>query len=98
MPRRADLPHEVAARRLHLDDIVLLNENLISLGRAVGLARKTLRIIRQNLWWSFTYNFISVPLAMAGLVTPWMAGIGMAGSSLLVVLNAMRLQRVPRVK
>ena len=79
-------------------DIVLLNENLASLGRAIRLARKTLRIIRQNLWWSFAYNFISVPLAMAGLVTPWMAGIGMAGSSLLVVLNAMRLQRVPRVK
>ena len=77
-------------------DIVLLNENLASLGRAIVLARKTLRIIRQNLWWSFAYNFTSVPLAMAGLVTPWMAGIGMAGSSLLVVLNAMRLQRVPR--
>ncbi|MFT3759099.1 heavy metal translocating P-type ATPase [Thauera sp.] len=77
-------------------DIVLLNENLGSLGRAVLLARKTLRIIRQNLWWSFAYNFTSVPLAMLGLVTPWMAGVGMAGSSLLVVLNAMRLQRVPR--
>ncbi|MCM8566911.1 heavy metal translocating P-type ATPase [Thauera linaloolentis] len=79
-------------------DIVLLNENLGSLGRAILLARKTLRIIRQNLWWSFAYNFTSVPLAMLGLVTPWMAGIGMAGSSLLVVLNAMRLQRVPREK
>jgi len=77
-------------------DIVLLNENLGSLGRAILLSRKTLRIIRQNLWWSFAYNFTSVPLAMAGLVTPWMAGIGMAGSSLLVVLNAMRLQRVHR--
>jgi Cu2+-exporting ATPase len=77
-------------------DIVLLSENLASLGRAIELSRKTLRIIRQNLWWSFTYNFTSVPLAMAGLVTPWMAGIGMAASSLLVVLNAMRLQRVPR--
>lgn len=77
-------------------DIVLLNENLGSLGQAVLLARKTLRIIRQNLWWSFAYNFTSVPLAMLGLVTPWMAGVGMAGSSLLVVLNAMRLQRVPR--
>ena len=76
-------------------DIVLLNENLASLGRGVDLARKTLRIIRQNLWWSFAYNFTSVPLAMAGLVTPWMAGIGMAASSLLVVLNAMRLQGVP---
>jgi Cu2+-exporting ATPase len=79
-------------------DIVLLNENLGSLGRAVLLARKTLRIIRQNLWWSFAYNFISVPLAMLGLVTPWIAAIGMAGSSLLVVLNAMRLQRAPRAE
>lgn len=76
-------------------DIVLLNEDLASLGRGIDLARKTLRIIRQNLWWSFAYNFTSVPLAMAGLVTPWMAGIGMAASSLLVVLNAMRLQRLP---
>ncbi|WP_068803403.1 heavy metal translocating P-type ATPase [Thauera phenolivorans] len=74
-------------------DIVLLNENLASLGEGIALSRKTLRVIRQNLWWSFGYNFVSVPLAMAGLVTPWMAGIGMAGSSLLVVLNAMRLQR-----
>ena len=73
-------------------DIVLLNENLGSLGEGVEVSRKTLRIIRQNLWWSFAYNFTSVPLAMAGLVTPWMAGIGMAASSLLVVLNAMRLQ------
>ncbi len=77
-------------------DIVLLNENLASLGRGIVLARKTLKIIRQNLWWSFAYNFTSVPLAMAGLVTPWMAGIGMAASSLLVVINAMRLQRVAR--
>ena len=75
-------------------DIVLLNENLGSLGRGIEAARMTLRIIRQNLWWSFAYNITSVPLAMAGLVTPWMAGIGMAASSLLVVLNAMRLQRV----
>ncbi len=77
-------------------DIVLLNENLGQLGRGIVLSRKTLRIIRQNLWWSFAYNFTSVPLAMLGLVTPWMAGIGMAGSSLLVVVNAMRLQRLPR--
>ena len=79
-------------------DIVLLSENLASLGRGIDLARKTLRIIRQNLWWSFAYNFTSVPLAMAGLVTPWMAGIGMAASSLLVVLNAMRLQRLPAAR
>lgn len=78
-------------------DIVLLSENLAGLGRGVDLARRTLKVIRQNLWWSFAYNFTSVPLAMAGLVTPWMAGIGMAGSSLLVVLNALRLQNQRRV-
>ena len=77
-------------------DIVLLSESLDGLGRGLDLSRRTLWIIRQNLWWSFAYNFTSVPLAMAGLVTPWMAGIGMAGSSLLVVLNALRLQRQPR--
>jgi Cu2+-exporting ATPase len=74
-------------------DIVLLSENLADLGEGADLARRTLRIIRENLWWSFAYNFISIPLAMTGQVTPWMAGIGMAGSSLLVVLNALRLQR-----
>ena len=73
-------------------DIVLLSEDLAGLSRGISLARRTLEIIRQNLWWSFTYNFTSVPLAMMGLITPWMAGIGMAGSSLLVVLNALRLQ------
>jgi Cu2+-exporting ATPase len=73
-------------------DIVLLSERLSDLADAIGLCRRTLRIIRQNLWWSFAYNFTSVPLAMLGLITPWMAGLGMAGSSLLVVLNALRLQ------
>lgn len=77
-------------------DIVLLSESLSGLSRGIGVARRTLRVIRQNLWWSFAYNFTSVPLAMLGLVTPWMAGLGMAGSSLLVVLNALRLQRVPK--
>lgn len=76
-------------------DIVLLSENLAGLSRGVTLSRRTLTIIRQNLWWSFTYNFTSVPLAMAGLITPWMAGLGMALSSLLVVVNALRLQRQP---
>ena len=73
-------------------DIVLLSESLADLSRGIGLCRRTLVIIRQNLWWSFAYNFTSVPLAMMGLITPWMAGVGMAGSSLLVVLNALRLQ------
>jgi Cu2+-exporting ATPase len=74
-------------------DIVLLSGRLLSLADGVDLSRRALRIIRQNLWWSFAYNFTAVPLAMSGLVTPWMAGIGMSASSLFVVLNALRLQR-----
>lgn len=78
-------------------DIVLLSERLDRLSDGIMLTRRTLRVVRQNLWWSFAYNFTSVPLAMAGLVTPWMAGLGMALSSLLVVLNALRLQRYDKL-
>ena len=74
-------------------DIVLLSGRLASLADGLALSRRALAVIRQNLWWSFAYNFTAVPLAMSGLVTPWMAGIGMSASSLLVVLNALRLQR-----
>ena len=74
-------------------DIVLLGENLERLADAVALARRTQRIVRQNLSWAFAYNLSAIPLAMAGWITPWMAGIGMSASSLLVVANALRLQR-----
>ena len=73
-------------------DLILLSENLDHLRRGFVVARRSLRVIRQNLAWSFVYNFVALPLAMSGLVTPWMAGIGMSGSSLLVVLNSLRLQ------
>lgn len=74
-------------------DIVLLGNHLAALAPGVALARQTVRIVRQNLIWAFTYNLVAIPLAMIGWVTPWMAGIGMSASSLLVVLNALRLQR-----
>ena len=74
-------------------DVVLLSDDLAHLARGVTLARRTLAIIRQNLAWAFTYNVVAIPLAMVGWVTPWMAGIGMSASSLLVVLNALRLQK-----
>lgn len=74
-------------------DIVLLGNGLMPLADGVAMARRTLRIVRQNLVWAFGYNLIAIPLAMSGFVTPWMAGIGMSASSLLVVLNALRLQR-----
>ena len=75
-------------------DFVLLSENLDHLRRGMLRGEKTLRVIRQNLWWSFAYNFVALPLAIAGFVTPWMAGIGMSASSLLVVLNSLRIQRL----
>jgi len=77
-------------------DVVLLGGKLMALAAGVQLARRTFRIIRQNLAWAFGYNVVAIPLAVAGWVTPWMAGIGMSASSLLVVLNALRLQRTPR--
>ncbi len=75
-------------------DFILLSENLDHLRHGLRRARKTLQVIHQNLWWSFAYNFVALPLAIAGYVTPWIAGIGMSASSLLVVLNSLRIQRV----
>jgi Cu2+-exporting ATPase len=74
-------------------DVVLLSDDLSHLVAGVAIARRTLRVMRQNLLWAFAYNVTAIPLAMIGLVTPWMAGIGMSASSLFVVLNALRLQR-----
>jgi len=72
-------------------DAVLLSNAPADLTHAIGHARKTRRIIGQNIAWAIAYNAIAVPAAVAGFVTPWLAGIGMAGSSLVVVLNAGRL-------
>ena len=77
-------------------DFVLLSENLDHLRHGLRRSIKTLKIIRQNLWWSFAYNFVALPLAISGHVTPWLAGIGMSASSLLVVLNSLRIQRVEK--
>ena len=75
-------------------DVVLLGGRLEALGAAVRTARRALRVIRQNLAWAFVYNALAVPLAACGLVTPLLAGIGMAASSALVIANALRLLRV----
>ena len=72
-------------------DMILLSEQLTQLPAAVGTARATVRIIRQNLYWALGYNVIALPVAAAGLLTPWMAALGMSASSLLVVLNSLRL-------
>jgi len=72
-------------------DFVVLGERLADVGRTVLVARRTMRIVRQNLWWALGYNIACVPLAVAGYLPAWLAGLGMAASSLLVVLNALRL-------
>jgi Cu2+-exporting ATPase len=72
-------------------DMILLSEHLPHLLAGVDVAVKTGNVIRQNLTWAFVYNLVAIPLAAMGYITPWMAGIGMSASSLLVVLNALRL-------
>ena len=59
-------------------------------------ARRTMRIVRQNLWWAVIYNAVCVPLALTGSLPAWLAGLGMAVSSLLVIANAARLSRSPQ--
>ena len=72
-------------------DAVLLSNRLDDLVAAIRIARATRRIVRQNLAWALAYNLCVIPLALLGGVTPLAAGIGMSTSSLLVVLNALRL-------
>lgn len=74
-------------------DLVLGGERLMRLPQVLQLARRTRTLIRENLAWALAYNLIALPFAAAGLVTPWMAALGMAGSSLVVTLNALRLGR-----
>ena len=74
-------------------DMVLLSEQLDTLAEGLRIARKTMRIVRQNLAWALAYNLVALPAAALGYVAPWMAAIGMSSSSLLVVLNALRLTR-----
>jgi Cu2+-exporting ATPase len=74
-------------------DAVLLSDSPKDLLEGVRIARRARRILRQNLAWALGYNLVAIPLAVAGLVTPLIAGIGMSASSLLVVANAARLRR-----
>lgn len=76
-------------------DIVLLHHGPEALPYLFRLARRTKRIIRQNLVWAVLYNLTVLPLAVFGYLTPWIAALGMSASSLIVVLNAMRIARTP---
>jgi len=74
-------------------DALLVSNRLMAVPQALALAHKTRRVLRQNLAWAALYNLACVPLALAGWLPPLAAGIGMACSSLFVVLNAQRLNR-----
>lgn len=73
-------------------DMILLSEQLRHIADGVCMARKTLTIIRENLGWSLLYNAVAIPLAAAGLIVPWIASLGMSFSSVIVVVNSLRLR------
>ena len=74
-------------------DVIMPGESLHPVMTGIRVARKTMRIVRQNLAWAIVYNATALPLAAMGYVPPWAAAIGMSASSLIVVLNALRLSR-----
>lgn len=75
-------------------DVTLMRGDLSSILDAVQISRKTMRNIRQNLFWALGYNTVGIPVAAIGMLAPWVAGAAMAFSSVSVVLNALRLQRM----
>ena len=72
-------------------DFLVSGSRLLDVVDAILLARRTLAVVKQNLWWAVIYNAVCVPMAVGGLLPAWLAGLGMAASSLIVVLNALRL-------
>ena len=81
---------------LETSDLVLTKPNLGRLYEAVFIARKTLQVIKQNLFWAFAYNLVTIPLAASGKLAPVWAAVAMASSSVLVVSNSLRLGRLIR--
>jgi Cu2+-exporting ATPase len=73
-------------------DIVLLSENLSEVDGAITTARAAMTIMQQNLAWAVVYNLLALPFAALGYISPWLAALGMSLSSLIVVLNALRLR------
>ncbi|HEY5701003.1 MAG TPA: cation-translocating P-type ATPase [Gammaproteobacteria bacterium] len=78
-------------------DVILLSDRLEDIAAGVAIARRTRRIVIQNLSWALAYNVLALPAAVAGMVPPWLAAIGMSLSSLVVVANSLRAGQSPRI-
>ncbi len=79
---------------LEAADITLIRGDLNSIADAILMSKMTIQNVKQNLFWAFSYNTIGIPIAALGFLAPWLAGAAMAFSSVSVVLNALRLQKV----
>ncbi|MEJ6023588.1 heavy metal translocating P-type ATPase [Ramlibacter sp. PS4R-6] len=77
-------------------DFIVPGGQVVAVPQLLALSRRTRAVVRENLAWAAAYNFVCVPLAVIGWMPPWLAGIGMAASSLLVVLNSARLASLPK--
>ncbi len=74
-------------------DIVFLGESLSPVADSIALSRKARALMLENLWFAVAYNFVAVPIAVAGFATPLVAAAAMSGSSLVVTLNALRASK-----
>jgi Cu+-exporting ATPase len=83
---------------IETSDLTLVSGDLRAAVDAIRLARKTLGTIKGNLFWAFAYNVAALPLAVAGFLNPIVAAAAMAGSSLFVVSNSLRLRRFKGVR
>ncbi|WP_370872547.1 heavy metal translocating P-type ATPase [Paenibacillus zeirhizosphaerae] len=79
---------------LETADVALMRGDLNSIADAMELSKRTMRNIKQNLFWALAYNVVGIPIAAIGLLAPWLAGAAMAFSSVSVVLNSLRLQKM----